>query len=176
MRSLFRPISIVSLVLLSAVCLAPVACGGKQVKAPAVEPIDAGPPEPVDAGPPPPKNLYEKVGGPEKLASIVGATTKAAMEHPKLKKAFAKTTGPKLEAFKKSMNDFLCEQMKGPCKYEGKDMRAAHKGMGVTEAQWEAFVEVFVKALTDGGVGDAERDEILDLITPLHDEVLNKKK
>ncbi len=108
--------------------------------------------------------------------AIVDATTKAAAEHPKLKKAFAKTTGPKLEAFKKNMNDFLCEQMKGPCKYEGKDMRAAHKGMGATEAQWEAFVEVFVKALTDGGVGEAERDEILDLITPLHDEVLNKKK
>ncbi len=169
MRNLLRTLSVLTLVLSGTALLGPVACGGKTAKVPVMESLDAGP-EPVDAEPPAPKTLYERVGGAEKLSAVVDGTLKGAAAHPKLKKSFAKITGPKLETLKKDLNDFLCEQMKGTCKYEGKDMRI------LTEAQWEPFVEVFVKALSDAGVGEAERDEALTLLTPLHDEMLPKKK
>ncbi|HEY6459108.1 MAG TPA: group 1 truncated hemoglobin, partial [Polyangiaceae bacterium] len=50
------------------------------------------------------------------------------------------------------------------CAYEGKSMKDAHKGMGIGEAQWNAFIEDLTIALKTHGVDDALSKELLDAL------------
>ena len=49
--------------------------------------------------------------------------------------------------------DFLVMVYGGPSDYQGKSMKAAHKGLGITQDEYDAFVSmVVVPALSDVGV------------------------
>ena len=143
---------------------------------PTVEAPDAGAAEP---GPPPdagPKSLYDRLGGKDGINAVVEALLKNVAGDPELKKIFAKTTGPKLDAFKKNLGDQLCEVTGGPCKYQGKDMKATHAAMKVTEAQWDKFVSALTASLNEAKVADNEQSELLALLAPMKSEIVAGKK
>ena len=158
------------------------ACGGKKPPPP-MEPsstethADAGTDAaPEDAGPPAPKSLYDRLGGKDGIAKIVDSLVKNVTADGDLKKAFAKTTGARADAFKKNLEDLLCESSGGPCKYAGKDMKTAHKGMRIDDKQWDAFVKDLTAALDENQVGDNEKNELFALLAPMHDDIVEKKK
>lgn len=175
-----RTAAVLSLVTLS-IPLVVIACGPKKPPKP-VEPAttetpaDAGDDAAVDAGPPAPKTLYDRLGGKDGIAAVVDSIIKNVSADPDVKKVFAKTTGPKLDHFKQMLNDQFCEATGGPCKYTGKDMKAAHAGMKITEKEWDAFVKDFTLALAENKVGDAETGEILAIVAPMHDDIVAGKK
>ncbi len=152
-------------------------CGAKKPPKPAtpvVEISDAGvDAEPEDAAP---KSLYERLGGKEGVAAVIDSLMKNVASDPELKKIFAKTTGARLENFKKSLADQLCAATGGACEYKGKDMKEAHKGMKITEGQWDKFVQRLSDALNEQKVADAEQSELLALIAPMRDQVVQAGK
>ena len=155
-----------------------VACGGKKPPkpvetTPTVE--DAGVVE--DASPPPPvqKSLYERLGGKDGIKAVVDTFVKNVSADKRINKLFAKTTGPKLEHFKAAMVDQICEATGGECKYTGKLMKDAHKGMKITEAQFAAVVEDLKMALEEKGVGEGERNDLFALLAPMKDEIVEVK-
>lgn len=154
-----------------------VGCGAKKPPkpmTPVVEVTDAG----SDAGEEDaaPKSLYDRLGGKDGVAALVDALVKNVSSDPELKKSFAKTTGPKLEAFKKNLADQLCEATGGPCKYAGKDMKEAHKGLKITEGQWDKFVQRLTDALNELKVADAEQNELLAIVAPMKDQIVSAGK
>ncbi len=155
------------------------ACGAKKPPKP-MEPsvtdtqADAG--DDADAGPPAPKSLYDRLGGKDGVNAVIDSFLKNAAADADLKKSFAKVTGPKLDHLKEELHDFLCQATGGGCTYGGKDMKTAHKGMGITEKQWDAFVKDFTLAMDEKSVGDKEKGEVLAAVAPLHDDIVEKKK
>ena len=63
----------------------------------------------------------------------------------------------RMAMFKMKLVDQICEASGGPCKYRGADMKTAHKGMGITSAQFNALVEDLAGALDKFKVGERER-------------------
>jgi hemoglobin len=51
-------------------------------------------------------------------------------------------------------------------------MTEAHHNMGVTNGEFEAFVEDVVAVLDDFKVGKPEQDELLNLLAPLRGEIV----
>jgi len=149
-----------------------VACGGSQSGSslPQVTEtiVDAGP---ADTGPPPLPALFIRLGGKENLGKIVDSLLANASADPELKKAFAKTTGAKAEHLKAMLVDQLCELSGGDCKYTGKTMRDAHKGMKITDSQWKAFLLDLDYALQENKIADADRAELAGLLGPLKEEM-----
>jgi hemoglobin len=164
--------------LLSAAIVAAMACGKKK---PAVAPepavaevvADAGPDVQEDVAPPP--TLYDRIGGAEVLKVVVDKLIENVTQDPAVNKAFKATKGPKLDAFKKNLTDQLCEVAGGPCNYGGKDMKAAHKGMKLNDAQFEAFVTDLKYALAEAKVAEAEQQELVEKLTPLREDVVEVK-
>ncbi len=66
---------------------------------------------------------------------------------------FAATDIPHL---KMELVDQICQASGGPCKYTGKSMKEAHKGMGISTANFNALVEDLVWALDQNKVGEKE--------------------
>ena len=79
-----------------------------------------------------------------------------------------------MREFKQKLVDQICQGSGGPCAYTGKDMKTAHAGMGLTNADFDALVEDLVKALDAAGVQQKEKDELLSVLGPMRTDIVTK--
>ncbi len=82
---------------------------------------------------------------------------------------FANTDIPRL---KKLLVEQVCAGTGGPCTYTGRSMKAAHAGMGVTDAHFNALVEDLVKSLDKFKVPQREKDELLGILGPMKGDIV----
>jgi hemoglobin len=145
---------------------------------PAPEPAPVATAEPEPEPPPPaPKSLFERLGGKDGITKIVDAAVKNVSEDKLIAKYFAKTTKDpkKLDAFKADLVEQVCEATGGPCQYKGKDMKAAHKGMKIKDAEYTAFVDAVTKALDQAGVAKPEQDELVAALGAMKADIVEEQ-
>jgi hemoglobin len=118
------------------------------------------------------KSLYERLGGRDAIKAVVDELAVIVLADARINKKFARSNPERL---KFNVVEFICEKTGGPCKYTGRDMRAAHKNMGVTEGEFNAFVENLVTALDKFNVGATEKNELLALLAPLKSQIVEVK-
>ncbi len=70
--------------------------------------------------------------------------------------------------------DQLCMATGGPCLYIGRDMKTAHKGLGITGADWELAVKYLVESLDKFKVPGKEKDELLAIASTLKADIVEK--
>ena len=63
--------------------------------------------------------------------------------------------------------DFNSAAFEGPTYYAGRDMKTSHKGLGITEAEWDIFMPHVAAALDSVGVGPHEKAEFLEITAGL---------
>jgi hemoglobin len=153
------------------------ACGAQKPPAP-VEPrveevvSDAGPSQPIDAAPPP--TLYERLGGKEGVDAIADSFAKNLLADPRVNKAFKKSKDG-LAHFKEMLTAQICQLAGGPCQYSGKDMKDAHRGMGITDAQFDDVVEDLKLALDEKGAPEQDKSELFAALAPMRADIVEKK-
>ena len=82
--------------------------------------------------------------------------------------------GKPLGKLTSSLADQICEATGGPCSYYGKDMKATHTGMKITEAEWNATVENLVKALDKHKVAEREKKDLLAALGPMKADIVGQ--
>lgn len=122
------------------------------------------------------KSLYQRLGGKKAITAVVDEFVGRVAADNRINSFFKATASdPKrLAGFKKNLVDQICEASGGPCKYKGKDMKAAHKGMGVSGADFGALVEDLVGALDKFKVGEKEKNELLGALGPMKGDIVEK--
>lgn len=116
------------------------------------------------------KTLYERLGGKPALEAVVGELWAITSKDARINRYFANT---KPEVFAGQLVDFLCQASGGPCVYKGQDMYAAHVGMKITEADFNALAENVVKALDKFKVPAKEKDEVMKMLGGLKAATIN---
>jgi hemoglobin len=119
-------------------------------------------------------SLYKRLGGREGIALVVGDFTANMAADPRVNARFKDMKAPELEKFKSNLADQICEATGGPCSYVGKDMKAAHKDMRITEAEWNATVENLVKALDKNNVQAGAKQELLNALGPMKKDIVGQ--
>jgi hemoglobin len=119
-------------------------------------------------------SLYKRLGGREGIALVVGDFTANMAADPRVNIRFKDTKPADLEKFKSNLADQICEATGGPCSYLGKDMKAAHKDMRITEAEWNATVENLVKALDKHNVQAGAKQELLNALGPMKKDIVGQ--
>src|SRR5712692_5499435 len=122
------------------------------------------------------KSVYSRLGGKKAITAVVDEFVNNCAGDARINKFFADTAkDPKrLAKFKGNLVDQICQTSGGPCKYRGKDMKTAHKGMGITDADFGALVEDLVKALDKFNVGATEKNELLGALGGLKDQIVGQ--
>jgi hemoglobin len=115
------------------------------------------------------KSLFERLGGKDAIKAVVDEFVARAAADTRINKKFAKTN---IDRLKFELNEQLCAATGGPCKYEGLDMKKAHKRMGVTEGEFNALVEDLVGALDKFNVPDKEKNELLGILGGTKDQIV----
>ena len=123
------------------------------------------------------KSLYDRLGGAKAITAVVDEFVSRCAGDKRINAFFAKTAAdPKrLAAFKMNLVNQIGQAAGGTEKYTGKTMKAAHAGMGVSTADFNALVEDLVGALDKFNVGAAEKKELLGVLGPMSADIVEKK-
>jgi hemoglobin len=122
----------------------------------------------------PPPTLYKRLGGREGIALVVDDFVANMTTDGRVNGRFKSLPPAEVFKFKSNLSDQICDATGGPCSYLGRDMKTAHRGMQITEAEWAAAVENLVKALDKNSVGAAEKNELLALLAPLKADIVGQ--
>jgi hemoglobin len=124
-----------------------------------------------------PKSLYDRLGGRTAIVAVVDEFVANCAADTRINKFFAATAADakRLATFKTNLVNQVCEAAGGPCKYTGKDMKSAHAGLGIRNADFDALVEDLTKALNKFKVGKAEQDQLLGVLGPMRPQIVEKK-
>ena len=68
--------------------------------------------------------------------------------------------------------DFIVAAAGGPTIYLGRDMKMSHKGMGITKADYAAFMRCLSDTLNTFEVPEPERSEVVTFATSLEPEIV----
>jgi hemoglobin len=117
------------------------------------------------------KSLYERLGGKGAITAVVDDFVGNVAGDNRINGFFAHANIPRL---KSNLVDQICQATGGPCVYTGKDMRTAHKGMGISDADFNALVEDLVKSLNKFNVPAKEQGELLGILGPLKPQIVNQ--
>jgi hemoglobin len=122
------------------------------------------------------KSLYSRLGGKKAITAVVNEFVGIVAGDDRIKNFFADTVkDPKrVEKLKMNLVDQICQASGGPCKYKGKDMKTAHKGMGIDEAAFNALVEDLVAALNKFKVGETEKNQLLGALGSMKSQIVEK--
>ena len=116
-------------------------------------------------------SLYDRLGKKEAISAVVDDFVGNVAGDARINAAFAKTDLPHLKAM---LVEQICQASGGPCTYGGKDMKTAHQGMNVTDAQFTALVEDLVKALDKYKVGEREKNELLGALGGMKGDIVGQ--
>lgn len=119
----------------------------------------------------PQKSLYERLGGKDAITAVVDDFVANVAADKRINGFFAKADVPRL---KRNLVDQICQATGGPCTYTGKDMRTAHKGMGITDADFNALVEDLKKSLDKFKVPAKEQGELLGALGSLKPQIVGQ--
>lgn len=127
--------------------------------------VHTAPAKPAD------KALYDRLGGKDAIIGVVHEFVGNVAGDKRINKFFANTDTKKLEG---NLVDEICSATGGPCKYTGKDMATAHKGLKVTDADFNALVEDLTKALEKFKVPAKEKTELLTTLARMKGDIVGK--
>ena len=117
----------------------------------------SAPPDTASTGP----TLYQRLGGREAIKLVVDDFVANMAADPRVNGRFKGLDAARVAKLQTNLADQICDVTGGPCAYLGKDMKSAHTGMGITEAEWNATVENLVKSLNKYKVPEKEQQELL---------------
>ena len=122
----------------------------------------------------PPPTLYKRLGGREGIALVVGDFVTNMAGDSRVNARFKDMKGPEAEKLKSNLADQICDATGGPCSYLGRDMKTTHKGMKITDSEWNATVENLVKALDKNKVDPKDKTELLGLLGPMKADIVGQ--
>lgn len=115
------------------------------------------------------RTLYERLGGAAAVTAVVGNFLQTVGQDSRINTFFANTN---LDNLKTQVVNQLGQATGGPQKYTGRDMKTAHAGLGITMADFNAFVEDLTKTLTAAGVPAQEQQELLSALAPMQADIV----
>ena len=115
------------------------------------------------------KSLYDRLGGKGAITAVVDEFVNRVVADSRVNGRFAFTDAKKFKAFNV---DLICEATGGPCTYQGKDMKTAHAGMRIPNAEFDIVAGHLAATLRKFKVPRREREELLAIIGSLRKDIV----
>jgi hemoglobin len=110
------------------------------------------------------KTLYERLGGYDAIAAVVKDLLPRLMSDSQLGRFWENRGADGINREEQLLIDFLCSSAGGPLLYTGRDNKTSHKGMGISESDWEKFIGHLNATLEKFELPQQERDDVIGFI------------
>jgi hemoglobin len=115
--------------------------------------------------------LYADLGGQPGIDRIVDASVDNYLADPRISAIFDESN---MERIRAEFKVQFCQVAGGPCAYKGHDMVAAHKGLHLTNANFNAVVEDLQAAMDKLGIPFATQNRFLARLAPMQHQVVTR--
>lgn len=120
-------------------------------------------------------SLFERLGGKQGISALVDDIVARHMENPHIRSRFQPIveTPERLAASKAHLCAFLEAGSGGSASYNGRDMRAAHRGMNINAQEYMAAIDDILAALRARDIDDQTQKDVLSIAYGLKGEILH---
>ena len=119
------------------------------------------------------KSLYERLGGYDAIVAVANDLLPRLNNDPQLGRFWAHRGQDGVDREKQLLIDFLCASAGGPVYYRGRDMALAHRGMRISESDWNVFLGHAAATLATLRVPEAEQGEVVAFVQGLKKEIVD---
>jgi hemoglobin len=126
---------------------------------------------------PPKKPLWDRLGGEKAVKVVVHDFVVAAIKDPKinfLRDGKYKLDDKGVAKLEQSLVEYMSSVTGGPLKYSGRDMKEAHKGMKITDAEFQALVDLFTQTLLKHKIPSGEVLELGVLVVTTKNDIVGQ--
>jgi hemoglobin len=124
--------------------------------------------------------LYERLGKEPGIRAIVGDLAERALKDSRVN--FSREGLPRewnaspenADRFKEGMTRFIVESIGGPASYQGPDMRTAHRGMRISDAEFNALLQDAEHSLKRFNIPEPDRREFLASLEAHRRDIVEK--
>jgi hemoglobin len=118
------------------------------------------------------QSLYQRLGGYDAITAATDDLLGRLLNDSLLKDYWKGKSQDSLRKDRQLIVDFLVSAAGGPAFYNGRDMKTTHTGLGITEREWELFLNHSRAMLEHLQVPAREQDEVLDFLNGLKADVV----
>jgi hemoglobin len=119
------------------------------------------------------QTLYNRLGGYDAIAAVVNELLQRLMADSQLERFWNNRGEDGLNREKQLLIDYLCSSAGGPMLYVGRDNKTSHKGMGITDSDWDKFIAHLNATLDVFQVPQQERSDLLDFIDSTRADIVD---
>ena len=118
------------------------------------------------------KTLYERLGSYDGVAGFVNNLLPRLQQDSQLRRFWDHRGTDRLEKEKQLLIDYLCSNAGGQVHYPGRDMKLAHKGMNISESDWQIFLQHAGATMIELEVPEQEQMDVSAFVTSLKDDIV----
>ena len=121
------------------------------------------------------KSLYERVGGYDVIAAMIDDLLQRVTTDPQIGVYWKGHSNDSMKRDRQLLVDFLCESTGGPVIYRGRDMKTSHEGLGITESDWNIFIQHTVAMLDKFELPSREKEDCLAAVLVLKEDTVENR-
>ena len=118
------------------------------------------------------KSLYERLGGYDGISAAFDDLMQRIKKDPSLGRFYLHRGDHGAAREKQLTINMLVTAAGGPSFYSGRDMKTAHKGMGINENDWSIFMELWDETAQSLNIPSQASNEMISFLTGLKDEIV----
>jgi hemoglobin len=120
-----------------------------------------------------PASLYTRLGGYDAIAAMIDDLLPRLRSDELLSRFWVSPRSVDTHNRERQLAiDFIAAAAGGPTFYLGRDMKTSHKGMGITKADYAAFMRCLAVSLDTFEVPEPERNEVVAFVISLEPEIV----
>jgi hemoglobin len=118
------------------------------------------------------KTLYERLGGYDAMAAVANDVMPRLRNDPQLGRFWKNRAEDSIMREEQLLIDFMCANAGGPMYYRGRDMQLSHRGMGISESDWNIFLGHAAATLAKFKVAEAEQRDVVAFMDSLKKDIV----
>ena len=119
-------------------------------------------------------SLYARLGGYDAIAAVCDALLTRLKADAQLARFWRDRALDSVRREQQHLVDFLCSCAGGPVYYMGRDMATAHRGIGISAADWNLFLGHLKAILDHFQVPPREYGEVTAFVDSLRKDCVEK--
>jgi hemoglobin len=126
------------------------------------------------------KPLYERLGGQKAITAVVDDFVARAAGNPKVNFTRKGTnmewqpSEENIRVLKKHLVQLVSMVTGGPQKYEGRDMKTVHRGMMISDEEFDALAGDLIATLKKFKVPKPEQDELVKIVASTRKDIVER--
>jgi len=122
----------------------------------------------------PENSLYQRLGGYDAICAAVDDLLPRLHSDPQLGSYWKGQSQETKRKGRQLIVDYLSEAAGGPAFYTGGDMKTMHRGLHISESDWQVFMSHSAAMMGHLGVPEKEKEEVRSFLESLKGDIVEK--